>query len=221
MVNMMDKKQQILQSRHNELLEELAAVYNQMGQTLSSVNKLKLKRQAEDIEKEIAEVEQKIQQGTTPVDNDSPVPTLTDVMRRLDEMEEVLSGKLNTLKRGQLLIYKRVKPHDQETIEAILTEVRQNRIEQGELQRILDAIRRTLKHIQVAGLPVDDKEIEDTLAEIYKEIVSGLGLQQQLELSLPVIPFLLEYKVALDAGVDLGAIWKELKERVGKKKSQS
>jgi hypothetical protein len=34
-----------------------------------------------------------------------------------------------------------------------------------------------------------------------------------LELSLPIIPFLLEYKIDIDAGVDLGTIWKELMER--------
>ena len=78
----------------------------------------------------------------------------------------------------------------------------------------VEAVVTTLANIQQQGLPIDDAELEQALADIYREIVSNLSLQQQFELTLPVIPFLLEYKLALGAGVDLGAVWQELVARV-------
>ena len=97
-----------------------------------------------------------------------------------------------------------------------MLEVRQGHVEQGQAQSTLDAICKALKHIQQAGLPVADDTIKQSLVDIYQAVNSDLGFRQQLELSLPVIPFLLEYKIGLDAGVDLGVVWKEFVERVRK-----
>ena len=154
---------------------------------------------------------------------ESPTPTedgaarlesassINDILRRIDEMHLNLGGKLNDLKRGQVLIYQHIDAEDQGALRAIRKEIRQQRIEQGEMQNALDAIRRVLKHIHEAGLPVADDAIKQSLADIYQTVNSDIGLRQQLELSLPVIPFLLEYKIGLDERVDLGAVWKKLK----------
>ena len=79
---------------------------------------------------------------------------------------------------------------------------------------MLNAIRRALKHIQDMGLPVSDEGLEKSLADIYQAINSDFTLQEKLEISLPIIPLLLEYKVELGAGVDLEGAWKELVRRV-------
>jgi len=146
--------------------------------------------------------------------------TLTDVMRRLDEVYLGLGERLDNLaadlKRALAIIYQRISPESRDTLEKILVAIQQQRFVQTELQSTLNAVRRTLKHIQVAGLPIADHEIQQTLADIYQAVNSNQDFQQQLELSIPIIPLLLEYKIGLDAGVDLGAVWKELIERIRK-----
>lgn len=44
---------------------------------------------------------------------------------------------------------------------------------------------------------------------MFDSINSDLDTHQQFELSLPIIPFLLEYKLVIEANVDLEAVWDE------------
>ncbi len=140
------------------------------------------------------------------------------ILRRIDEMHSDLGEKLDDVKRIEVTIYERIGSEAQSIVNSILRELREQAISQGEMQRMLDAIRRALKYALQKGLPVDDPAIKQSLAEIYQAVNSDTGIRQQLELSVPIVPFLLEYKVALDAGVDLGAVWKEWTERVQKNK---
>lgn len=140
------------------------------------------------------------------------------IIRRLDEMHSDLGEKLDDIKRSQEIIYERIGAEAQVTVDSILNEVREQSISQDEMQRTLDAVRRVLQQVQKTGLPIDDPGIKQSLAKIQMDINSNLDFKQRFELSLPVIPFLLEYKVELDAGADLGAIWEEFKERVKKKR---
>jgi hypothetical protein len=125
------------------------------------------------------------------------------ILRRIDEMHD-------DLKRGQEAIYGRIDNESRLALDSILKEIQQGRIEQGQLQRTVDSIRRALKRIQEVGLPVDDEELTESLNQIYRAVNSDLSFRQKLELSIPIIPLLLEYKIELGAGVDLGAAWEEL-----------
>jgi hypothetical protein len=98
----------------------------------------------------------------------------------------------------------------------ILAEIRQQRIEQGEIQKLLDAIRRALEYVLRAGLPTD-VETKERLGKIYRAVNSDLSLQQKLELSLPIVPHILEYKVEIGAGEDVGAAMEELRARLKKR----
>ena len=142
-------------------------------------------------------------------------PQPEDVKVELLQIKKTFEAGLSDIKLGQAAIYSRIGELDRKALNQILEAVRQGRIEQGETERVLDAIRRTLKYIQVAGLPTD-AEVKKTLDDVYQSVNSDLNSHQQLELSLPVIPFLLEYKIGIDAGVDLGALWKELVQRAQK-----
>lgn len=141
---------------------------------------------------------------------------LEDIMHRIDEMRRDLGDKVDDLKRGQTAIYHRIGSEAQRTLDAVLSEVRQDRIEQDQLQRTIDSIRLALKYIQVEGLTVNDEGLKKSLDDIYQAINSDLTFRQKLELSLPIIPVLLAYKIELGASIDLKAVWKELKELVGR-----
>lgn len=141
---------------------------------------------------------------------------LEDIMHRIDEMYRGLGDQIDDLKRGQAVIYQRIDGETQHSLDAVLSEVRQGRIEQDQLQRTIDSIRRALKYIQIEGLPVKDEDLKKSLNDIYKAVNSDLTFQQKLELSIPIIPVLLAYKIELGASIDLKAVWKELKELVGR-----
>lgn len=134
------------------------------------------------------------------------------ILQRIDRLEGALGDKLDDLRQGQAVIYRHLAPADRAQVEAILAEIRQGRIEQGAVQNTLSAIRDTLLHIKSHGLPVNDPELEQTLADISREIAAAgdLDLQQQLELSLPIIPLLLQYKVTVGSARSLTDIWREI-----------
>ena len=92
----------------------------------------------------------------------------------------------------------------------ILREVREQRLAESEMRNTLNSIRRVLKFIQDHGIPIDDEEIKNSLSEIYEAVNSNIGMRQKLELSLPIIPLLLNYKFELDMGVDLAVLWRDL-----------
>jgi len=142
--------------------------------------------------------------------------TNKDLMERLDILERAIGGQLDDLKIGQAYIYQKIQPVDVEILQKIFEEIHQGRIEQGEVQRTVDSTRRVVKYILDKGVKIDDPEITKSLAEIYQSVNSSLTFEQQFELTLPVIPFLINYKLSLGAGVDLGAVWKELVARVNK-----
>jgi hypothetical protein len=144
---------------------------------------------------------------------------LIEIMRRIDEMHLDLGERLDDLKQGQAAIYHRISSKSQLALNSILKEIRRGRVEQGQLQRTIDSIRRALKNIQDVGLPVDDEELGKSLDEIYRAVNSDLTFQQKLELSIPIIPLLLEYKIELGAEVDFGAVWEELVKLVQQNKA--
>ncbi|MCB0367972.1 MAG: caspase family protein [Bdellovibrionales bacterium] len=160
----------------------------------------------------LVEEEAKNQGWSQPAITPSP-PTIEDILHRLDDMESRLGKKLEDIKRGQRAIYQRLSPHTQSTVEKILFELQHQRIDQQTMHNTIEAVRRVLKNIQKNGVKIDDVEIKQFLKDIYMEVTSGLSFNQQFELSLPLIPFLLDYKLSLEGGVDLGAVWEELKKR--------
>lgn len=137
-----------------------------------------------------------------------------DLITRLDRLEETLGKKLDNIRNGQIAIYNRINATNQLILDKILGEVHQGRIEQGELQRTVDATRRSIRHILDTGVKINDADVVKSLSDIYESVNSSLTFEQQFELTLPVIPFLLEYKINLGAGIDLQAVWDELISRL-------
>jgi hypothetical protein len=144
--------------------------------------------------------------------------THEDLMRRLDQLEKVIGGQLEDLKVGQAYIYQKIQPADVELLKSIMGEVHQGRIEQGELSRTLDAVRRAMKYIGENGVKINDPKISKALADAHQQSENGsLSLEEKFELTLPIIPLLLDYKISLGGAVDLKAAWREFVERFKKK----
>ncbi|MBD3305483.1 hypothetical protein GF348_03845 [candidate division KSB3 bacterium] len=144
-------------------------------------------------------------------------PTLLEIRNCIDEMHLDFTRRIDDLKQGQSAIYHRIGRESQLTLNSILKEIQQGRVEQGQLQRTVNSIRLALKRVQNQGLPVDHKELEKALDDIYRAINSNLTFQQKVELSIPIIPLLLDYKIELGAGIELDSVWEELTELARRK----
>jgi hypothetical protein len=84
----------------------------------------------------------------------------------------------------------------------VLTAVHQGRIEQGEVLRTLDAIRRVIRYNQA----LDSEqcgEIRDLSKKANKAIKSRMSVNQKLELTLPLLPAFLNYKFEVVKGSEL------------------
>jgi len=141
---------------------------------------------------------------------------MAQVTARLDDLSAQLGQGVEDLKRGQTALYRRVDRAYRDDLARILTAVQQGRLEQGEMQATLDALRRAMRTLMERGLPMD-VELRAAIAGLTEAVESNLSLERKLELSLPLIPPFLEYKIelAVDTMVDLHDVWDELRERWG------
>ncbi len=121
-----------------------------------------------------------------------------------------LRRSLRDLKRGQRAVYSRFDRTQTDDLYAIMEALQENNLQQNEMDDILEAVEQVLRVIQTydAQLDVDVREAFEDLAEAVE---SNLGLQQKLELALPVIPFFLDYKVefAVRGDVNLNKVWED------------
>lgn len=130
----------------------------------------------------------------------------TELMPHLKEIKD----SIGDLKRGQAVIYRKIDEVYREPLKQIVELIQMGRLEQGEMTRTIEAIRLALRAMQTTDLKLT-QEIQDAAAVVE----SDLEIQQKLELSLPLIPLLLQYKVEISAGseADLNEALDRIKER--------
>jgi hypothetical protein len=133
---------------------------------------------------------------------------------RLSEIEGVMQTGFDDLRRGQVAIYRQIGEAYREPLAQILEWIQLGRMEQGEMERTLDAIRRVLLTMQTLDVKLG-AAMREAIEGAQTAVNSKLDLRQKLELTLPIIPIFLDYKVELTAGseVDLNAAREELKRR--------
>jgi len=131
-----------------------------------------------------------------------------------EESNVILKRSLRDLKRGQRAIYRRLERSHADELNAIMNALQDGKFEQREMAETLQGIERTLLIMRKYNARLD-KRVREAVDDLTEAVESNLGLQQKLELALPIVPFFLDYKVELGAGsdVDLNKVWDELKER--------
>ncbi|MBK8988208.1 MAG: caspase family protein [Chloroflexi bacterium] len=128
--------------------------------------------------------------------------------KRFTKLEAHIDGQTDELKAGLRAIYARLPADDTETLERILSELHYQRLEQAEMERTVESVRRVLQQNQIT-----DDELKELMEKVYRQVTSSLSMEEQFELTLPVIPLLLNYKISLSGGVELDALWQEFKDR--------
>lgn len=136
-----------------------------------------------------------------------------DSVHSLEMLQKTLDIEFAELKRGLAVIYLQDKG-SRENLAQVQRLIQLDRLEQSEIGNTLDAIRRILRFMQLnkSGL---DSTAKNVLEQAQSAIESELSLHQRLELTLPVIPFFLEYKIELSTGsqLDLKAVLEEAGQR--------
>jgi CheY-like chemotaxis protein len=112
---------------------------------------------------------------------------------RFSEVKQILGNGFDDVRQGQIALYRHVDQVHQKSLAQIVAWVRLGLVEQGEMVRTLDAIRRVLRFMQ-SSKPAVDLLTQDYLSSAALAIDSKLELQQKLEFTLPILPFFLDYK---------------------------
>jgi hypothetical protein len=76
--------------------------------------------------------------------------------------------------------------------------------------------RRAFINLQARELPAMDQRLRDAIAEVTEIVKADADVSTGLELSIPLIPLLLDYKVNLDlgGGLDLRQWWEQVREKL-------
>ncbi len=139
-----------------------------------------------------------------------------------NKLDRLLIGQ-EDLKRGQSVIYKQLNTQQQQTVRELLDalqSMRHNEIEADrELREILDAVRRSLIHLQSRQMTQLDTDLRLAVDELAQVLQSKVDLHTGLELAVPLIPLLLNYKISFDAGneLNLSKLWDKLVSRLSRR----
>jgi len=137
------------------------------------------------------------------------LPINSSEQQILDLQEAVVNG-FSELKQGQSIL-----KNIQEKLSQVSEAVHGGHIEQGEMNRTLDAIRRALRYMQKQDTVLSKEDAEQVTKA--KEIVdSKIDLKQKVELTIPILPLFLNYKAELGVAnnVDLGNLFAEVQSRL-------
>lgn len=144
--------------------------------------------------------------------NKMAVPVEADV-QDLDKKLKDLQRGIDDLKRGQGIIYQLLTDTRNQELRMIISLIRQGEFKTEEMTQTLKFIGQALSTLQEnqESLSID---VRNAIADANSALQSETSLQGKLELTLPIIPLLLDYKVELAAtdSINLVRIWENAQE---------
>ncbi len=143
---------------------------------------------------------------------------------RLSVGQKAIYENINHLRQGLLARYKvseqtiiaaitQQLDRDQiTTISTLLDAIEAEQVSEGEMQNILQSTHLILTTLQQRGIALPTEQ--ETLAEVIH--APELDTKHRLKVSLPIIPFLLDYEgeLELGTGIELKKAWQKLLTRI-------
>ncbi len=131
----------------------------------------------------------------------APAPTLCGADQEIvQRLERLLHGQ-EDLRRGQIAIARRLTVPEQHQVaelrNAVITLQHANATALGELQRMVDSLRRALIDIRDRQIASIDEDVGRILHEVTEVLEADVGISTELQLLIPFLPFLVK--------VDLGS----------------
>lgn len=134
--------------------------------------------------------------------------SLVDDVQDLDRRLKDLQRGIDDLKRGQDSIYQRITEAHNHELKAIFALIRQGAFAKEEMTQTLEMIGQAVSTLE------ENQEslslgFQKVIADANSALSSEASLQGKLELTLPIIPLLLDYKVEFGGtdSVDLNKLW--------------
>ncbi len=137
-------------------------------------------------------------------------------LHRMESKQDSQLTQLADLKRGQASIYHHISSSNQQVVLNVQTAIKQGRIEQVTMEHTIEAIRQAVKEL-LQHSKLLDEQVRSVLRQTERVVESDLEVRHKLEATIPLIPFLLDYKVEFGVGSQVGmeALWDELKKKLG------
>lgn len=146
---------------------------------------------------------------TVNLDGQKEIPPAGDV-QELDRRLRDLQRGINDLKRGQGILYKQITETRNQELSTVIAMIRQGALEKAEMMQMLEMVGQTISLLQEnqESLSLD---VRNAVADVNSALSSEASIQGKLELTLPIIPLLLDYKVELTAAnsADLLKVWEK------------
>jgi len=129
-------------------------------------------------------------------------------VHELDKKLEELQLGIDGLKRGQGFIYQLLTETRNQELHTVVSLIRQGDIQQDEMKEMLVMVQQALSTLQANQVNLS-QEVKEAIANANSALNSETSLQGKLELTLPIIPLLLDYKIELAAtdSIDLNKLW--------------
>lgn len=147
------------------------------------------------------------EESTVNLDGRKEIPPSGDV-QELDRRLRDLQRGINDLKRGQGILYKQITETRNQELRTVIAMIRQGAMEKVEMMQMLEMVGQAMSLLQEnqESLSLD---VRNAVADVNSALSSEASIQGKLELTLPIIPLLLDYKVELTAAnsADLFKFW--------------
>jgi hypothetical protein len=130
----------------------------------------------------------------------------------LDRLRQLLLSRYEIGERSIIdSITKQLNQSQVTTIQAVLDAIEADQIPEEEMRLFLEGTQQMLTAIQQRGTALPPNQ--QALAEVIN--APGLDTKHRLKVSLPIIPFLVEYEgeLELGTGINLRASWQQLMQR--------
>jgi hypothetical protein len=135
---------------------------------------------------------------------------ITSSEQQISELQEAVVNGFSELNQSQNTLI-----NIQEKLSQVLDAIHYGQIEQGEMDRTLDAIRRALRYMQRQDITLS-KEVLGEVRKANEIVDSKIELQQKVELTIPILPLFLNYKAefGVASDVDLDNLYNEIQSRL-------
>lgn len=163
-------------------------------------------------ERQIAELESKLGIVDRQFDALSADET-ADIRRKLN----ILINGQDDIRRGQEILIKDLETEYKQALDTVISKLRSlesNLLEENnESKAILSDIHRVFTNVENQQLNLSDVRIGNLVKNSQEILEAGVDVQTGLELTIPIIPLLLNYKLNLtaDTKADLMKLWSRIK----------
>jgi hypothetical protein len=170
----------------------------------------------------VTHIRSKCMTGTLPFDRDAVI----DCQNAVTCFEMLWKKMYSQFRRADVFgvgktrgapneIYHTGIEQDEQSLRHVLSEIQRVGEEQAAVARTVDSLRRWAQVVQQSGLP-PDKNLQASIESLAQNVEHSGGITQYLEVNLPLIPGILNYKIEVGSEhniriAELAKLWEELK----------